>query len=273
MGPPGGGKSIITPRFQRHFNTIIFSLVDENTMKTIFSSILSYFFREGKFVKDICDMNEKIVMATLNVYRRIQEDLKPTPAKSHYTFNLRDVSKVICGICLMNAKELKNPDTAVRLWAHESTRVFGDRLINEDDRKWMLDSVTDCVRAPFGSDFNTLFRHLDSNHDGKVDSIDEFRGCLFGDIYTPFQMRERDYVEVLDKDKLKVCANGALEQYNGNADKPMNLVLFNFAVEHLLRIGRIIKQPNGHALLVGVGGSGRQSLTRLASAIPDYDVF
>jgi dynein heavy chain len=218
-------------------------------------------------------MNEKIVMATLNVYRRIQEDLKPTPAKSHYTFNLRDVSKVICGICLMNAKELKNPDTAVRLWAHESTRVFGDRLINEDDRKWMLDSVTDCVRAPFGSDFNTLFRHLDSNHDGKVDSIDEFRGCLFGDIYTPFQMRERDYVEVLDKDKLKVCANGALEQYNGNADKPMNLVLFNFAVEHLLRIGRIIKQPNGHALLVGVGGSGRQSLTRLASAIPDYDVF
>jgi dynein heavy chain, axonemal len=90
----------------------------------------------------------------------------------------------------------------------------------------------------------TVYVHLsvlDSNHDGKVDSIDEFRGCLFGDIYTPFQMRERAYVEVLDKEKLKVCANGALEQYNGNADKPMNLVLFNFAVEHLLRISRIIK--------------------------------
>lgn len=210
---------------------------------SIFKSILSYYFREGKFVTEVCNINEKLVQGTLNIYKRIQEDLKPTPAKSHYTFNLRDVSKVICGICLMTQKELTNTDTAVRLWAHETTRIFGDRLVNEDDRKWMLSAITDCIRAPFGSDFNTLFRHLDNNHDGKVDSIDEFRGLLFGDIYTPFGMADREYLELLDKDKMKMCANGALEQYNGVAEKPMNLVLFNFAIEHLLRISRIIRQP------------------------------
>jgi dynein heavy chain, axonemal len=86
-------------------------------------------------------------------------------------------------------------------------------------------------------------------------------------------MTDREYCELLDKDKLKLQAVNALEQYNGIVDTPMNLVLFNFAVEHLLRITRIIRQPNGHALLVGVGGSGRQSLTRLASKIPDYDIF
>lgn len=104
-----------------------------------------------------------------------------------------------------------------------------------------MNAVKDAVRAPFGSNFDILFKHLDNDKNGKIETLDEYRALNFGDIQTAFGMPERPYEEILDREKLQIAADEALNQYNNASDKPMNLVMFSFAIEHLCRVGRILK--------------------------------
>jgi dynein heavy chain, axonemal len=79
--------------------------------------------------------------------------------------------------------------------------------------------------------------------------------------------------QVTNIPKLLSTMEDYLRDFNGMSKRPMNLAMFLFAVEHVSRICRLLKQPGGHMLLVGVGGSGRASLTRLAAFICGMDVF
>lgn len=60
-----------------------------------------------------------------------------------------------------------------------------------------------------------------------------------------------------------------MTEYNQNALEKMNLVFFFDAIEHISRTCRILSQPRGNCHLVGVAGSGKQSLTKLSAFICD----
>lgn len=71
--------------------------------------------------------------------------------------------------------------------------------------------------------------------------------------------------------KLKKVLEEKLSEYN-EMKAQMNLVLFQQAMEHVSRIARILDMPGNNALLVGVGGSGKQSLCRLATFINGFEI-
>lgn len=84
----------------------------------------------------------------------------------------------------------------------------------------------------------------------------------------------RLYEEIKDLKALKEVFENYLNDYNQTCKVQMDLVIFSFLIEHVSRISRILKQPtNGHGLLIGIGGTGRSSATKLATFIAGFEIF
>uniref|UniRef100_A0A673A977 Dynein axonemal heavy chain 12 n=1 Tax=Sphaeramia orbicularis TaxID=375764 RepID=A0A673A977_9TELE len=271
MGPPGGGRNAVTSRFLRHFNICSINAFSDDTMVRIFSNIVAFYLKNNDFPPEYFTIGNQIVTATMEVYKKAMENLLPTPAKSHYTFNLRDFSRVIQGCLLLKKESLENKCTTIRLFVHEVFRVYYDRLVDDKDRAWLYQLMSSILKDHFRESFDQVFDHL-KNGDKLVE--EDMRDLLFGDYMNPdLEDDERLYAEVPSVESFSEVVSSCLEEYNQMHKNRMNLVIFRYVLEHLSRISRVLKQPGGNALLVGVGGSGRQSITRLATSMAHMTIF
>jgi dynein heavy chain len=254
-GPPGGGRNEVSARFYRHFNIINYVDMSDKSLYLIFGTILKNFL--SLFDPSIQEHSLGVVKASVAIYNSIIDELRPTPAKAHYTFNMRDVSKIFQGMLMSDKRKVQSADQFGRLWYHEFQRVFGDRLINNEDKDWLNDKLKTNLES-----FTTL----------KVDDLfSEKKDIVFTDFMIP-GADPRIYDDI-DTGELQSTIEDYLGEYNAESKQPMNLVMFNDAIMHVCKIVRVLRQPSGHALLLGVGGSGRQSLTRLASSISGFRVY
>ncbi len=152
---------------------------------------------------------------------------------------------------------IQTADTFSKLWAHEISRVFCDRLINQEDTDWFIEQVMDNLSKNFKSPL-------------EIDDLFGETKIMFADILK-LDAPIRLYEEIKDKNKLLKQLNSSLDEYNFSSSNKMNLVFFEDAVLHTIRIIRTLRQPRGNIMLIGVGGSGKQSLTRMASYMYDMD--
>jgi len=258
MGPPGGGRSDITQRLQRHFNIMTYTDLNSESIHTIFYTIVSAFLFQ--FPKDVKNSLDDLVQMTQRVYDAVLTGpLKPTPNKSHYTFNLRDISRIFQGVCNAYLKQTTQVVHLLRLWLHENQRVFGDRLIDNIDRNWLNETLVDQIQKTFEIPKEEIFATE------RIIFADFLSGSLDDE--------KRNYEQAINLDQFEQKVKEMLREYNDNVKTQMPLVMFLDACEHVNRIERIIRQPLGNALLLGVGGSGRQSLSRLATYIANYQSF
>ncbi|XP_038618403.1 dynein heavy chain 3, axonemal [Tachyglossus aculeatus] len=268
MGPPGGGRNHITGRFTRHLNIISINAFEDEILSKIFSSVVNWHFGKG-FDVMFLRFGKMLVQATMTIYKTAVENFLPTPSKSHYVFNLRDFSRVIQGVLLCPHTHLQDGEKLIRLWIHEVYRVFYDRLIDNEDRQVFFSMVKETTLNCFKKNVEKVLGHLSPS--GKIED-DNIRSLFFGDFVKP-ESDLKVYDEITDLTQLTTVMEYYLEEFNNISKAPMSLVMFQFAIEHISRICRVLKQDSGHLLLVGIGGSGRQSASKLASFINSHELF
>ncbi|KAL3693679.1 hypothetical protein R1sor_007330 [Riccia sorocarpa] len=295
MGPPGGGKNPVTNRYLRHFNVLVVTAFSDATMQRIFSTLVDFWMKRARYSPAIVKLRAPLVNATIEIYQVVQKELLPTPEKSHYTYNLRDLGKVFLGLQFAPIEIGDDTSKIIRLWSHECLRVFYDRLINDHDRLWFCQLLAEQVEKHFRDRFGKVYATFSHSEVKKGDiSPAILQYVMAGDFMIPgaepmvviinfhlsfmvsnlpSEVALHLYDEITDEEQLLRVMLSYLEDYNDLTSTPMNLVLFQFAIQHIARICRVIKQPGGNVLMVGVGGSGRQSLARLAAFIEGFDVY
>jgi len=252
-GPPGGGRMEVSPRLLRHFNMVWMTALPQDTMNRILGSILGGWLLLNK--PELAELSKPIIAATVDLFFAINQELLPTPVKCHYTFNLRDPAKVLQGILMVHVKtELGSKEALLRLWIHEMSRQLRDRMINNEDRTWFDETIMQKMGAQVGEQWEPA----------------QFTSITYGDF---MERGEKKYVELKNQNRFLDTLNEFLEDYNTTNASKMNLVFFKDARDHLTRVARIIRQPRGNALLVGVSGVGRKSMARMAAHMAEYETF
>ena len=159
------------------------------------------------------------------------------------------------GMLFAGAEAIPQPNDLVKLWCHETMRVYKDKLADSKDIETFDKAQRDILKKTF-------------------DDIPEEKVITEPLIYCHFAkgIGEPKYMPITEWDYLHKLLADALKGYN-ELNAAMDLVLFEDAMSHIARINRILESPRGNALLIGVGGSGKQSLSRLAAYISSMEVF
>ena len=245
--PTDPGRKPLSHRFLRHVPVVYVDYPGATSLTQIYGTFNRAMLR---IVPSLRSYAEPLTAAMVELYLSSQEhftqDMQP-----HYVYSPREMTRWVRGICeAIRPLETLEPEGLVRLWAHEALRLFHDRLVTDEERKW-TNNIINCISAKHFPNVNmetALCRPI------------LYSNWLSKD-YLPVDQEElREYT----KARLKVF-------YEEELDVP--LVLFNEVLDHVLRIDRIFRQPQGHLLLIGASGAGKTTLSRFVAWMNGLSIF
>ncbi|KAJ4379809.1 dynein heavy chain [Didymella sp. IMI 355093] len=245
--PTDAGRTPMGLRFLRHAPLVMVDYPGEQSLLQIYGTFTSAVLKIIPTLRGYSDaLTRAMVQLYLESQKRFTPDIQP-----HYIYSPRELTRWVRGIYeALRPLETLPVEGLIRIWAHEALRLFQDRLIADDERAW----TEECVHRVALEHFPT---------------IDEDK-ALGGPILFSNWL-SKNYVPV-ERDQLRDFVKARLRTFcEEEVDVP--LILFNDVLEHVLRIDRVFRQPQGHLILIGVSGSGKTTLSRFVAWMNGLKVY
>ncbi|XP_061071728.1 cytoplasmic dynein 1 heavy chain 1 isoform X2 [Conger conger] len=245
--PTDPGRKPLTHRFLRHVPVVYVDYPGPASLTQIYGTFNRAMLR---LIPSLRTYAEPLTAAMVEFYTMSQERFTQD-TQPHYIYSPREMTRWVRGIFeALRPLETLPVEGLIRIWAHEALRLFQDRLVEDEERRWTDENI----------DVVALKHFPNIDREKGLNRPILYSNWLSKD-YIPVEQEElRDYV----KARLKVF-------YEEELDVP--LVLFNEVLDHVLRIDRIFRQPQGHLLLIGVSGAGKTTLSRFVAWMNGLSVY
>lgn len=244
--PTDPGRVPLSHRFLRHAPLIMVDYPGEVSLNQIYSTFNRALLKVTPNLRGYADaLTAAMVDFYLASQRRFTAD-----QQAHYVYSPRELTRWMRGIYeAIKPLDDLDLDGLVRVWAYEGLRLFQDRLVHEGEKQW-TDSEIDA----------TARQHFPNVGDSAL-----ARPILFSNWLT----RSTQSVDI---EALRRHTTARLAQYS-EEELETRLVLHDGTLDVATSIDRVLRQRQGHVLMIGVSGSGRATLTRFVAWLNGLSVY
>lgn len=237
--PNDPGRNKLANRFMRHVCLVMVDYPGLSSMRLIYQA---FNLANLKCAPNLRGFADVITDAMLQVYYESKKSLTPDK-RSHYIYSPRELTRWCRGILeTLMSVTYSNLSDLVRLWFHEGLRLFFDRLVEQDEKSWCKD----------------LFWRVSQGHFPHINldvALEEpvLYSTWLTLLYEPVREAE---LRPFARERLRVFSEEEMD---------IDLILFEDLLDHALRIDRVLRQHQGHMILVGPSTSGKTTLAKFVA--------
>ena len=245
--PTDPGRVPLSARFLRHAPVVMVDYPSPSSFVQIYTTFMRAVLRASPTLRGYADAATN---AMVDVYRESQQHFTPD-IQAHYIYSPRELTRWVRGIyqTLCDA-DVGTLEELVRVWAYEGLRIFQDRLVTTEHKAWTDGLIDRAAQAAFPT----------------VDVEQALRRPI---LYSDWLSRQYKAVE---RPPLRDYARARLRGYS-EEELDTDIVLHDAVLDLALGADRILRQPAGHLLLLGVSGSGRTTVARFCAWLRGLALF